>query len=157
MGHFEYQVILFSLTSTPAVFQAMCFETWSTTKFLSYLDYILMFSRNLEHVQDVCQVFHPLLCKFHSEIVSWPSAFLNDYSKLTLLRPKLSLTWQSLQPKNPVFSQLHKFLLLRFINNYKLQSDSFSSHSPHISFHTFHLDPGNRLNWNPSLSNHQSS
>ncbi|KAI3373742.1 hypothetical protein L3Q82_022329, partial [Scortum barcoo] len=96
LGHFEYLVIQFGLTNTPAVFQALINDV--LRDFLNrfvfvYLDDILIYSKNLsDHQVHVRQVLQRLLenhlfvkrekCEFHAPQVSFLGFILKEQQVL---------------------------------------------------------------------------
>ncbi len=134
LGHFEYLVMPFGLSNSPAIFQCLINDVLRDMlgRFVFvYLDDILIFSQSqAEHVQHVRQVLHWLLenrlfvkaekCEFHASTVTFLGHIIaRGQVRMDPEKVRAVLDW----PRPDTRKQLQRFLgfanfYRRFIRNY---------------------------------------
>ncbi len=134
LGHFEYLVMPFGLSNSPAIFQCLINDVLRDMlgRFVFvYLDDILIFSQSqAEHVQHVRQVLHRLLenrlfvkaekCEFHASTVTFLGHIIaRGQVRMDPEKVRAVLDW----PRPDTRKQLQRFLgfanfYRRFIRNY---------------------------------------
>lgn len=152
LGHFEYLVMPFGLSNSPAVFQCLINDVLRDMlgRFVFvYLDDILIFSQSqAEHIQHVRQVLHRLLenrlfvkaekCEFHASTVTFLGHVIaRGQVRMDPEKVRAVLDW----PRPDSRKQLQRFLgfanfYRRFIRNYsRIAAPLTALTSPATPFH----------------------
>ncbi|CAM4525315.1 unnamed protein product [Leuciscus chuanchicus] len=141
-GHYEYRVMPYGLSNSPAVFQGYMNEVFR--EFLNrfvvvYIDDILIYSRNLtEHRHHVTQVLEKLCadqlylklekCEFHTTSVQFLGHVIDQHG-IQMDQRKVDTIWNWPQPTT--VKELQRFLgfanFYRKFNNYSLISSPLTS------------------------------